>query len=1284
MAAIPNIFQQCTPRPEVLAGELPDAIFAADLWDVVRRKPGTHADYLDATRFFAGTYPTENLKLLVRDVTERLAGAEGGTPVYRLETGFGGGKTHSLIAAFHAAREGDRLAGQLADFRISRFPSAESVKVAAFVGEESDPLSGNEHTVDGRMIRTYTPWGQIAAMAGGLRGYEAVRANDEQGVAPAREALEEALGGHPALIVIDELVLYMARAFALKEDQPRSRVNSQWPTFLQTLFKLASQRPSTVVMLTLPSEQDANRKLTGQLRDYIPAVLETVGELGSTVSRQARNLTPTQSNERAAVLGRRLFKRVKTDKAADVAAAYAAYYEKQRTAGVAIDGRAFAPDYRKQLEAGYPFHPELIRLFAERLADIPDFQATRGALRLVARTIRAAWGRKAELGDVLLLQAHHVDLSRGEMRDEVLARLGRTAFERGLDADVVRPAGAGTHAAQVEAGWPWKAATESALVTFLHSLPDGSKGVTPPEVGLAVGRPGVDLAYVAKAMEETERRGWYLRRDEGDRYLFRTRASINKRFQERLADLQQRPAEVRKVLDDWIGEVYSGFTAFQVIPFPADHTAIPDNPDRVRLGVIHYDKEVGYVGPGSGERLNFVKSLFSQTGASAAPRTYRNNLVFLLAEGTRVAGLRDAVRSLMAWERVQKDIEQEQANLAQTGGATYAEMKRKARDSASGVPAEFMSLEEDLGRVRERLGPQEVNVRTRLLEAYRVLAFPRGGGGENFDIFTSSNPTGALLECYRVEFGETPEKGAPAGRRSERRAVPEAPLLQCLRGNNKLVPEPAPGEPLVLAPAMVRRPPLWQDVDRSLSTEEVWERLRKEPELPMLLKQTDLLPTFRAGLTASPDALWVYYDRPAKRVYGRDNAADLSPVISPHHLLYDPAAAANDRILPVKEIRPQELWDYLWPREGTAHVPTVPATQLIEAAQVSAHYPVLPDQAVLWQSLQEGARENRWVLYLRGPNLAVGAQEMHEWSGTPRFEDTIEIWTYQAALDQGIYPRKAGGGGGGGTTLPLTPANVKARCWPANAAELATEDLERYARNVWPDLSRPRLETALRDGVCDGVWGAWRKGDDETYYTHEETPGPAVQVSATWSLVDLASTLARELDDLRPGRGPQPVTRVGTPREALTGVWDALANARNLRVAELSLTVQDRESFDNTLRVTWADRPKPAQVHVSLTANGQRVIAGKTETVGLTFEGQFEQVASLMAPVWPFRGGGGELEVTIGLSLKFADAPPIDDPELDAYRTALMNANQGKVEARLVPVRKRNTQAGESRVTGGG
>jgi predicted AAA+ superfamily ATPase len=514
MTSLPSIFDQCTPRREVLAGELPDAIFAADLWDVVTGN--AHADYQNSQRFFAGTHPTHNLKLLVKDVAERLAGIEGGPPVFRLETGFGGGKTHSLIAAVHISREDAQLAEQLSDYAIERFPEHGVARIAAFVGEESDPLSGHEHSIEGQKCRTYTPWGQIALLAGGRAGYEVVRENDLQGSAPDRGEFQRALGDHPVLILLDELVLYMARAFALPDDHMRSKVNSQWATFLQMLFSVAARRPKTAVILTLPSEQDANRRLTGELRQFIPTVLETVDELDHTTGRHVRNLTPTQSHERAAVLGRRLFEKVDASRASDIAQAYLAYYEEQRSAGLQLDSRVFESSYLEQMRFGYPFHPELVRLFAERLADIPEFQATRGALRLVARVLRSVWERRRTLKDTLLLQPHHIDLARSDMRDEILTRLGKNAFARGLEADVVRPEG-GTHASEVETAWPWHAATEAALVTFLHSLPDGSRGITPSEAALALGRPGCDLAYVVRALEETERRAWYMRR-EGEHY----------------------------------------------------------------------------------------------------------------------------------------------------------------------------------------------------------------------------------------------------------------------------------------------------------------------------------------------------------------------------------------------------------------------------------------------------------------------------------------------------------------------------------------------------------------------------------------------------------------------------------------------------------------------------------------------------------------------------------------------------------------------------------------------
>jgi hypothetical protein len=379
----------------------------------------------------------------------------------------------------------------------------------------------------------------------------------------------------------------------------------------------------------------------------------------------------------------------------------------------------------------------------------------------------------------------------------------------------------------------------------------------------------------------------------------------------------------------------------------------------------------------------------------------------------------------------------------------------------------------------------------------------------------------------------------------------------------------------------------------------------------MLLRQTDLLPTLRAGLTKEPEAHWVYYSQPDKKLYTRVNVNALSPVIAANHYLYEPAAAIADRITPVTDLSPQEVWDFLWPREGASQAPTVTTADLWAATVASAHFPVLPEPPVLWQALQEGARENRWVLYLRGPNLAIGAQEMAEWPGMPRFDKSTELWTYQAAIDQKLYPRKKNGK----KAPDLTAATLKAKCWPAGAEELPTEDMERFARGIWTDLSRPQLETTLRDGLREAVWAAWQKPPDEVFYTSADSPRPAVQVSAAWSLVEPDSALARQLDQLRPGKGPQAVEAVGTPREALTAVWEQLGAFRDARVASLTFGAADRDTFDNTLVATWADRPPSAQAHVSIRASGRREAGGKEETVRLEFEGRFEEVRGILAQI---------------------------------------------------------------------
>jgi hypothetical protein len=61
-----------------------------------------------------------------------------------------------------------------------------------------------------------------------------------------------------------------------------------------------------------------------------------------------------------------------------------------------------------------------------------------------------------------------------------------------------------------------------------------------------------------------------------------------------------------------------------------------------------------------------------------------------------------------------------------------------------------VALQDDWDRVRSLLGDQELNVRTKLLEAYRVLAFPRGGEADSGELFAAT-VSASVLECFRVD-----------------------------------------------------------------------------------------------------------------------------------------------------------------------------------------------------------------------------------------------------------------------------------------------------------------------------------------------------------------------------------------------------------------------------------------------------------------------------------------------------------------------------------------------------
>ena len=129
-------------RGDVKTGELSLSIFAADLYDVVMQK-GHRPVYEDPAEFFALTYPTYNLRELVKDVVSRLAGRSD--KAYRkLSVNYGGGKTHTLITLRHLVHDPDALPDLPAvrEFEAHIGPKPTKARVAALCFDQIDVEKG--------------------------------------------------------------------------------------------------------------------------------------------------------------------------------------------------------------------------------------------------------------------------------------------------------------------------------------------------------------------------------------------------------------------------------------------------------------------------------------------------------------------------------------------------------------------------------------------------------------------------------------------------------------------------------------------------------------------------------------------------------------------------------------------------------------------------------------------------------------------------------------------------------------------------------------------------------------------------------------------------------------------------------------------------------------------------------------------------------------------------------------------------------------------------------------
>lgn len=532
-----SVRESCVPRPEVLEGDLEDAIFAADFGHVVEGR-AAHV-YQDAREFFRNTHPTANLKRLAKTIFARLADKQEAGAAVRLSTGFGGGKTHSLIALWH-------LAQHIGD------PS---------LGADVLPVAGRPHKVvvvgiDGSKFAAASIWAELALKLGGQTLLDTV--TDNRIDLPPASVVQKWLPDAPLLILMDELVVPMS---TLDERQRNSFI-----AFLNLLIAEITARRQAVLVLTDTAGQAAYAREAGELDKL--ELQAAAGRLDEMLGRKMSDWDPV-GNEAAQVIIRRLFDKVDATAAQSASGEYHTAYQRILAEHPeALPPGVGSPDYAARIVQTYPFHPRLLETAQERLGALQDFNKSRGTLRLFARLLRDIWGQGA---DMALIQAGDVDWQSQRIQADLLDRLNRDNFKAAVSADIV------THAGALDADFSTDIHRRVATALLLESLPlNDNAGMDKRDLGLATLRPS-DVGHEAgEAMDRLMAVCWHTyRSDGGERFQFRYEPNVLKLIDERA----RRGDFLESARQAVFGQVqaYFGGHTFALVAWPSSPRAVADS-----------------------------------------------------------------------------------------------------------------------------------------------------------------------------------------------------------------------------------------------------------------------------------------------------------------------------------------------------------------------------------------------------------------------------------------------------------------------------------------------------------------------------------------------------------------------------------------------------------------------------------------------------------------------------------------------------------------------------------
>ncbi len=652
-----------TPHKDVASGRYQQAEFAADLWQV-HLGEGTD-EYKNPVEFFRRTYLTESLKGMLVGAVQRLAG-EGGDPVVQLQTNFGGGKTHSMLALYHlfsgiAPNELAGIDAVMQEAGAKKLPTARRV---VLVGNKISP--GNPITKpDGTVVRTL--WGELAWQLGGKKAFERVRADDEKATSPG-DVLRELFKEYgPCLVLIDEWVAY-ARQLHDQGDLPAGGFETQF-TFAQVLTESAKLVKNCLLVISLPASDTAGSPHT-QADDVEVGGQrgrEALDRLRNVVGRVESSWRPASAEEGFEIVRRRLFEPLADQaqfKDRDVVAR--AFAELYRTQQQEFPPECHDADYEKRIKAAYPIHPEIFDRLYTDWSTLVKFQRTRGVLRLMAAVIHSLW-EKGDRNPLILPANIPIDDPRVQFE---LTRYLSDNWVPILEKDVDGPSSLPLRLdGEVPNLGKFAACRRVARTIYLGSAPTAAaanRGVEDRRVKLGCVMPGESPAVFGDALRRLAAAATYLYQD-GPRYWYSTQPTVTKLADDRAEQLKRDSDKVVQELDKRLRADLRKMGDFKrVHPMPGSSADVPDDLEArlVVLGVDHaYSKE------SDNAAETAAKAIFETRGTT--PRLYRNTITFLAADRTRLQDLDEAVRKFLAWEsildeKVTLDLSPHQVKQAET------------------------------------------------------------------------------------------------------------------------------------------------------------------------------------------------------------------------------------------------------------------------------------------------------------------------------------------------------------------------------------------------------------------------------------------------------------------------------------------------------------------------------------------------------------------------------------------------------------------------------------------